>query len=67
MKEIKSHHELTEHINDLDKSIYSFWKSIIDNPDGFCDWIETVDISISNWKLYKEWISDTFSQEYTKE
>ena len=42
------------YINDLDKSIYSFWKSIIDSPDDFCEWIEKVDISISNWKKYKE-------------
>lgn len=42
------------YLNDLDKSIYSFWKSIIDSPDDFCEWIEKVDISISNWKKYKE-------------
>lgn len=42
------------YINDLDNSIYSFWKCIIENPDDFCEWIEKVDISISNWKKYKE-------------
>ena len=41
------------YINDLDKSIYSFWKSIIDTPDEFCEWIKKVDISVSNWKKYK--------------
>ena len=41
------------YINDLDKSIYSFWKSIIESPDEFCEWIEKVDISVSNWKKYK--------------
>lgn len=42
------------YINDLDNSIYSFWKCIIENPDEFCEWIEEVDISISNWIKYKE-------------
>ena len=41
------------YINDLDKSIYSFWKIIIDYPDKFCEWIKNVDVSISNWKKYK--------------
>lgn len=41
------------YINDLDKSIYAFWKCIIDNPDEFCEWIDKVDISIDNWQKYK--------------
>ncbi|MFA6815764.1 MAG: DNA adenine methylase [Lentisphaeria bacterium] len=41
------------YINDLDKSIYAFWKSIINNPDEFCEWIDKVDISIDNWRKYK--------------
>lgn len=41
------------YINDLDKSIYSFWKSILDSPDEFCEWIEEVDVSVANWKKYK--------------
>lgn len=41
------------YINDLDKSIYAFWISIINRPDEFCKWIEEVEISITNWKKYK--------------
>jgi DNA adenine methylase len=41
------------YINDLDKSIYAFWKCIIDYPDEFCEWIDKVDISIDNWQKYK--------------
>ena len=40
-------------INDLDKSIYSFWKSILDKNLQFCDWLEDVDVTIDNWKHYK--------------
>jgi len=42
------------YINDLDKSIYAFWESIIYRHDEFCKWIENVDISVDNWKKYKE-------------
>lgn len=41
------------YINDLDKSIYSFWNSILKSNLRFCDWIEDVEISIDNWKYYK--------------
>ncbi|WP_420640682.1 DNA adenine methylase [Candidatus Leptofilum sp.] len=42
------------YINDLDKSIYSFWKAVINRPDEFCQWIEDVDVSIPNWKEYRK-------------
>jgi DNA adenine methylase len=42
------------YINDLDKSIYAFWKTIIDRPDEFCRWIEEVEVSIPNWNKYKK-------------
>lgn len=42
------------YINDLDKSIFSFWHSVINNPDELCDWIRSVEISIDNWKYFKE-------------
>lgn len=42
------------YINDLDKSIYVFWASIISRPDEFCEWIENIEVSIENWNKYKE-------------
>lgn len=42
------------YINDLDISIYAFWKTILDRPDDFCKWIESVKISIQNWKRYRK-------------
>ncbi len=41
------------YINDLDKSIYTFWLSILNRPDEFCQWIKDVRISIANWNKYK--------------
>ena len=42
------------YINDLDKSIYSFWISIINRPEEFCEWINKVEISLKNWRKYKD-------------
>lgn len=42
------------YINDLDKSIYAFWVSILNRSDEFCKWVEKVEVSIANWNKYKD-------------
>lgn len=42
------------YINDLDRSIYAFWASILANADSFCDWLEDVEVSVDSWCRYKE-------------
>lgn len=42
------------YINDLDRSIYSFWSTVLNKPTEFCKWISDLDISIDNWNKYKE-------------
>ena len=34
------------YLNDLDKSIYCFWKTVIENPENVCHWIEDVEVNI---------------------
>jgi DNA adenine methylase len=41
------------YINDLDRSIYSFWKVILERPQEFCKWIDGVKISVTNWRRFK--------------
>lgn len=41
------------YINDLDRSIYAFWVSILTSPDAFCSWIDDVDVSMDSWHKYK--------------
>lgn len=41
------------YINDLDISIYSFWKSILEKPSEFCDWIYRIEVNVDNWYYYK--------------
>src|SRR5690606_17797355 len=41
------------YINDPDRSIYSFWATILNRSTEFCNWLNEVEISIENWNLYK--------------
>lgn len=41
-------------INDADRSIYSFWYSIIKKTDKFCKKIRDTKIDLETWKLQKE-------------
>lgn len=40
-------------INDYDYSIYSFWNSILESNQRFCDWVEDLEVNIDNWHYYK--------------
>lgn len=42
------------YINDYDKAIYAFWSAVINRADEFCQWIAEVDISLENWRSYKD-------------
>lgn len=52
------------YINDLDKSIYSFWYTVINRSQEFCEWIKSVDVSIANWKKYKEIQDQVYQADY---
>ncbi len=41
-------------LNDLDKSIYSFWYCVLNKTDELCTLIHDTEISIENWKKQKE-------------
>lgn len=41
-------------INDFDVAIYSFWKSILDEPEAFIKKIETTPITVGEWHKQKE-------------
>lgn len=51
-------------INDYDYFIYSFWRSILESNQRFCDWVENVEIDIDNWQYFKyiQKNSESFSQ-----
>lgn len=41
-------------INDYDPAIYSFWHSILNNCDEFCDKIECTEITMETWYQQRE-------------
>lgn len=41
-------------INDVDRSIFAFWHSILNNTDEFCKLISDTPINIQTWKNLKE-------------
>lgn len=42
------------YINDLDISVYAFWREILDNPDQFSDWLGNVQVTMENWHYYRD-------------
>jgi len=51
-------------INDLDKAVYSFWKSVLDEPARFADRIAKTKLTMAEWhkyrKVYRSASSNTF-------
>ncbi len=41
-------------INDIDRSIYAFWHSILKHTNKFCALIESTEINLENWHRAKE-------------
>lgn len=41
-------------INDIDRSIYSFWHSVINKTDELCKLIHDTPVTIENWEIQKE-------------
>lgn len=40
-------------INDVDRSIYAFWYSILNHTTKFCNQIRKTEVSIENWHKYR--------------
>lgn len=41
-------------INDYDRAIYAFWYSILNDTDKFCGKLKNIDITVDNWKIFKD-------------
>lgn len=40
-------------INDVDPSIYAFWKCVVEHPNKLCDMIEATPITVEEWQRQK--------------
>jgi DNA adenine methylase len=41
-------------INDLDRAIYAFWHSILNDTEKFCRKISNTEVTVKNWEKFKE-------------
>ncbi|ASP30425.1 DNA methyltransferase [Qipengyuania flava] len=41
------------HLNDVDRGIWSFWKSVLEETDDLCELIENTEISVEEWHRQK--------------
>lgn len=42
------------HLNDLNKSVYAFWHSVLNHTDNFCERIAHCKLTMREWKLQRE-------------
>lgn len=42
------------YINDIDRSIYAFWASVLRQPDAFCERIEKTRVTMREWHRQRE-------------
>ncbi len=42
------------HLNDLDTALYSFWRSILDEPDAFCRKLWDTPVTSDEWRRQKQ-------------
>lgn len=59
-------HVQSIHINDADKSIYSFWYSIINHTDEFIDRIKQTPVTIDEWRKQKAIFNDKRVKRFEK-
>ncbi len=41
------------HINDLNRSVFAFWKAVLDDTEALCRLITDVDVSMAEWQRQK--------------
>lgn len=47
------------YINDIDRSIYAFWDTVLNHSTKFCKWIEKVDVNVEEWRYFKGQYADS--------
>lgn len=52
------------HLNDLNRGVYSFWRSILTRPDEFCARVEAVPVDMDEWYRQREVAFDDASSEF---
>jgi len=48
-------------LNDIDQGIHSFWKSVLENCDDFCELIQTTNVTIEEWHKQRKILQESRS------
>ena len=51
---LQSEYAHTIHINDIDRSIYAFWHSVLHQPESLCRLITDTPVTMTEWERQKE-------------
>lgn len=51
---LQSEYAHTIHINDIDRSIYAFWHSVLHEPEDLCRLISDTPVTMTEWERQKE-------------
>lgn len=51
---LQSEYAHTIHINDIDRSIYAFWHSVLHQPEALCRLITDTPVTMTEWERQKE-------------
>lgn len=46
------------HLNDLNSAVYTFWRALLDDPDGLCKAIRDVNVTMDEWHKQKAILTD---------
>jgi DNA adenine methylase len=49
------------HINDLDRAIYAFWHSVLNNPEELCFRIESTKVNVGVWRKQRKILDRRYS------
>lgn len=49
-----SEHAQHVHINDLSRSVFAFWFTVLRKPEELCSWINTVPVTMDEWHRQRE-------------
>jgi DNA adenine methylase len=41
------------HLNDLNRSVHAFWRSVIDEPEAFCKLVRDTRVTVAEWRRQK--------------
>lgn len=42
------------HLNDIDPAVFAFWRTLVREPEALCDFVETIPLTVQQWRHQRE-------------